>query len=279
MANTNISSSSRKNKINQINQSCLCCVYCGKSYKSRKNIDKHLVLCETIYKCKNNRNAYEEEQEIELPSQTHMYKIILELTDKYNKLEEKMEQMTKWIDKKKKKINVMEWMNTNTHPTFTFEDFNNKIHISNTDIERMMSSGVLDTIHEILSRNIFQYTDNDSRSFPIICFEQKTNYIYVYTNKDDSLESPYWMELERDKLICLMNRIHKMLTKGLLEWKTTNIAKHMFSDQKADAYNKTIVKLMDVTFTSDSTFTKIKSIIYGITKIDLTSIIEYEFEL
>jgi hypothetical protein len=70
-----------------------------------------------------------------------------------------------------------------------------------------------------------------------------------------------------------------MLTKGLLEWKTTNIAKHMFSDQKADAYNKTIVKLMDVTFTSDSTFTKIKSIIYGITKIDLTSIIEYEFEL
>jgi hypothetical protein len=279
MANTNISSSSRKNKINQINQSCLCCVYCGKSYKSRKNIDKHLVLCETIYKCKNNRNAYEEEEEIELPSQTHMYKIILELTDKYNKLEEKMEQMTKWIDKKKKKINVIEWMNTNTHPTFTFEDFNDKIHISNTEIERMMSSGVLDTIHEILSRNIFQYTDNDNRSFPIICFEQKTNYIYVYTNKDDSLESPCWMELERDKLICLMNRIHKMLTKGLLEWKTTNIAKHMFSDQKADAYNKTIVKLMDVTFTNDSTFTKIKSIIYGITKIDLTSIIEYEFEL
>ena len=34
--------------------SCLCCIYCDKRYKTRKNLDKHLVLCEIIYKSKNN---------------------------------------------------------------------------------------------------------------------------------------------------------------------------------------------------------------------------------
>ena len=278
MDNTNIST--KKNSIiqlNKINQSCLCCIYCGKSYKSKKNIDKHLVLCETIFKCRNNRGTYPEDDELELPSQKHMYKIILDLTEKYNKLEEKMEQMTKWIDKKKKKINVMEWLNTNTHPAFTFDDFNDKIRVSNNETERMISNGFQDSIHEILSRNIFHYTDSETRNFPIICFEQKTNYIYVYNKNADSSE-PLWMELEREKLVCLMNKIHKVLTKSLLDWKHTHTTNNTFSDQKADTYNKTLVKLMDVNFNQDSTFNKMKSIIYGITKIDLKSMIEYEFE-
>jgi len=265
------------NRRNQLNQSCLSCVYCGKNYKSRKNIDKHLVLCETIYKCKNNRGTYEEEEEIELPSQKHMYKIILELTDKYNKLEEKMEQMTKWIDKKKKKINVIEWLNTNTSPSFTFDDLNDKILVSNNETERMITNGFLDAIHEILSRNILQISNNEPRNFPIICFEQKTNYIYVYNKTLESLE-PCWVELERDKFVCLMNQIHKLLAKSLVEWKKTQTSNNAFSDQKADTYNKTIVKLMDVNFNQDSTFNKMKSIIYGLTKLDLKSLIEYEFE-
>jgi hypothetical protein len=171
----------------------------------------------------------------------------------------------------------MEWLNTNTHPSFTFDDFTNKIHIYNNDSERMITNGFIDAIQEILSRNIFQYSDNETRNFPIICFEQKPNYVYVYNTNADSLE-PCWIELEREKLVYLMNQIHKVLTKCLLEWKKIQTSNNTFSDQKADTYNKTIVKLMDVNFNQDSTFNKMKGIIYGITKIDLKSMFEYEFE-
>ena len=75
---------------NKIKQSCLCCIYCGKSYKTRLNLDKHLILCETIHRSKNikgNSNQHVDEiEEKELPSQRQMYNIILQLTLKCNKL-------------------------------------------------------------------------------------------------------------------------------------------------------------------------------------------------
>ena len=93
----------------------LCCEYCGKGYKRRVNLDKHFILCEIVYKAKKkDRKVDKEAEEIdsELPSQKQMYKMLLELALKYNKLEEKVELMNKWVDKKKKKINVLDWLNT-----------------------------------------------------------------------------------------------------------------------------------------------------------------------
>jgi len=271
------------NIINKLPQnSCLCCIYCDKRYKTRKNLDKHLVLCEIIYKSRNNKtyNARAEEEEFELPSQKYMYKIILDLAEKYSKLEEKMEQVTKWIDKKKKKINVIEWLNSNINPEFIFDDLFNKIEVSEEDIERLLMSNFMDIICEIVTNNLYQLSQN--KSLPVFCFDQKTNYIYVYSNKDKDSQtesnSRCWIELEREKLISFMNKIHMKITKKLTEWKKTQEIEGTFVDSKAEKYNKTIMKLMDVNFKQDSTFNKIKSIIYGSLKTDMKALIEYEFE-
>ena len=255
--------------------SCLCCIYCDKRYKTRKNLDKHLVLCEIIYKSKNNKtNIAREEEEIELPSQKYMYKIILDLAEKYSKLEEKMEQVTKWIDKKKKKINVIEWLNTNINPEFIFDDLFNKIEVSEEDIERLLMTNFMDIICEIVTNNLYKLSQ--SKSLPIFCFDQKTNFIYVYNIKDS--QTPCWFELEREKLISFMNKIHMKITKKLSEWKKTQESQGTFVDSKAEKYNKTIMKLMDINFKQDNTFNKIKSIIYGSLKTDMKALIEYEFE-
>jgi hypothetical protein len=259
--------------------SCLCCIYCDKRYKTRKNLDKHLVLCEIIYKSKNNKtyNAREEEEEIELPSQKYMYKIILDLAEKYSKLEEKMEQLTKWIDKKKKKINVIEWLNTNINPEFIFDDLFDNIEVSEEDIERLLMTNFMDIICEIVTNNLYKLSQ--SKSLPIFCFDQKTNYIYVYNIQNiPQSENPSWSPVEREKLISFMNKIHMKITKKLSEWKKTQEIDGTFVDSKAEKYNKTIIKLMDINFKQDNTFNKIKSIIYGSLKTDMKALVEYEFE-
>ena len=259
--------------------SCLCCIYCDKRYKTRKNLDKHLVLCEIIYKSKNNKtyNAREEEEEIELPSQKYMYKIILDLAEKYSKLEEKMEQLTKWIDKKKKKINVIEWLNTNINPEFIFDDLFDKIEVSEEDIERLLMTNFMDIICEIITNNLYKLSQ--SKSLPIFCFDQKTNFIYVYNIQNiPQSENPSWFPVEREKLISFMNKIHMKITKKLIEWKKTQEIDGTFVDSKAEKYNKTIMKLMDINFKQDNTFNKIKSIIYGSLKTDMKALVEYEFE-
>ena len=47
--------------------------------------------------------------------------MLLELGQKYNRLEEKVDEMSKWITKKKKKINILEWLNTNITPIISFD--------------------------------------------------------------------------------------------------------------------------------------------------------------
>ena len=104
-----------------------CCEYCGKEYKRRLNLDKHFILCEIVFKAKKkDRRIDKETEEIneEMPTQKQMYKMMLELALKYNKLEEKIELMSKWVDKTKKKINVLDWLNasSNLKPELIFDN-------------------------------------------------------------------------------------------------------------------------------------------------------------
>jgi hypothetical protein len=64
-----------------------------------------------------------------------MYSILLELGMKFNRLEEKLDELNKWVIKKKKKINVIEWLNTNITPTIKFDSLIEKINITQDDVK------------------------------------------------------------------------------------------------------------------------------------------------
>jgi hypothetical protein len=264
---------------NKIKQSCLCCIYCGKSYKTRGNLDKHLILCETIHRSKNTKSKttqhVDEFEEKDLPSQRQMYNIILELTLKCNKLEEKIEQMSKWVEKKKKKINIVEWLNTNINPEFIFDELINRISLTDSDIDTLLINGFNEAFYQIATRNIFE--KKEQNKFPLFCLDQKTNYIYVY-NKQNSVADPTWSELEREKLIYFMNKIHMMITKGLTDWKKKLEKEKRFNEGQADLYNKTLIKVMDTDFKKEITLNKIKNMIYEALKTDMKGLIEYDFE-
>lgn len=273
---------------NKIKQSCLCCIYCGKSYKTRNNMDKHVVLCETIYRSKNNKPLSLQEDEIEdiqLPTQKQMYNIILELTVKYNKLEEKMEQMTKWIEKKKKKIDVMGWLNKNITPICIFDELINKIAVTNDNIDSLLSNGFIAAFTEVMSTNIFE--KKETHQFPVFCLDQKTNYIYIYTrqptqptqqNQLNNSDSGFWVEIEKETLLHFVNKIHMKITKCLTEWKKRLEEQNNFNDNNIELYNKTLIKLMELNFKSETILNKIKGIIYTGMKTDINKLIEYEFE-
>lgn len=90
---------------NKIKQPSACCIYCGKGYKTRTCLEKHILLCEIIYKGKKGPLRVEEH---DIPSQARLFQMLLELGQKYNRLEEKVEEMNKWVVQKKKKL--MYWI-------------------------------------------------------------------------------------------------------------------------------------------------------------------------
>ena len=95
---------------NKIKQPAQCCVYCGKSYKKITNLNKHVVVCDLIQKSK--RRALtgsglriEEDEEEPLPSQRKMFEMLMELGQKYSRLEEKVDDYVNYV--------VEQWLEEN----------------------------------------------------------------------------------------------------------------------------------------------------------------------
>jgi hypothetical protein len=253
---------------NRIKQSSVCCCsYCGKNYKSKTALEKHVVFCELINKSKKTNNNIEEE---EIPSQKKMYKMLLELGQKYVKLETQIEEMNKFVVKKKKNINVLEWLNMNITPSFTFDNVKEKFIVTTEDIENLFVNNFNDSLNDIFSKTIYCMEE-----MPIRAFFQKPNTLYIY----DKVENNYgWVELSREKLRRFLNFIELKISKELNEWKKKHNDLIRSNDKIAIIYDKTVVKIVSQDFTQEAVLNKIKNMIYSKIKTDMKTIIEYEFE-
>jgi uncharacterized protein YeeX (DUF496 family) len=254
---------------NRIKQPSKCCVYCGKSYVKKTSLDKHTIICELLNNSKNTTTVENEEHSV-VPSQKKIYQILLELGHKFNKLEEKVDDLNKWVVKKKKKINVIEWLNANITPEIKFDNLIEKIIIIQDDVTYLFQNSFSDTLNEIFSRNIYNLSENE---YPIFAFIQKANIFYIYEN-----EEARWAELSKEKIIKFLNRVHMKLLHEFREYKKMNIDKIHQEEAFALLCDKTSVKMMNVDFRQESILGKIKGNMYSRMKTDMKALVEYEFE-
>jgi hypothetical protein len=272
----------------------ICCAQCGKGYKTKTNYEKHLILCGII--SKGNQRSNDEEMLDNLPSQKMMYKMILELGQKYNRLEEKMNEVNKWVVKKKKKIDVIEWLNTTIKPEYIFDELIDKTYVTDANIEFMFNNTVYDTYNSILEnpllRNpLFKKVEQNfddkgcvEQNFddkgcvdvqPIFAFIQKPGLLYAFVSNEGG---GIWVELPRDKLIRFLKLIHLKITRALFDWKKNHLDNIYSSDSVATMFDKTTSKLMAIDFKQEHTLSRFKNIMYSRLKTDVKTMIEYEFE-
>ena len=274
-----------------MNSKQCCCTWCGKGYKTRGNLDKHVILCELIHKSSKkrviNKNSdltdYDEVCE-DLPSPKKMYQMLLELGYKYSKLEEKMEEVNKFIVKKKQKINVVEWLNSNITPSLVFENLIDQIKIIDSDIEFLFENNFLDMINGVLSRFVYN-SESSNNLIPLFAFSQKTNVFYAFVklnnnnNNNNLCEDKccgVWSELSKDQLMKFLMRIQMKVSKAFCEWKTR--CGRVNDDSFDIMCDKTLIKIMGNEFNQDSTFNKMRGVMYNKMKTDMKAMVEYEFE-
>jgi hypothetical protein len=257
-----------------------CCLHCGKGYKTRTNLEKHVNLCELLHKGKKSGICVDDVDK--LPSQKQMFQMLLELGQKYNKLEEKVDEINKWVVKKKKKINIVEWLNTNMVPNLVFEKLHEKITIIDSDIQFLLENSLLDTINEVFTRTIYNMEEEFEIKIPMFAFVQKANIFYIFdkngNNMDDDDDKNVWMELHKDKLMRFLMRVQMKISKAFCEWKKKKADKKCGDDHFDMLCDKTIVKIMGTEFNQDATISKMKAIMYNKMKADMKALIEYEFE-
>ena len=254
------------------------CTWCGKGYKTKINLEKHTILCELIHKSSKKRSNKNNDDfdDIcdDLPSPKKMYQMLLELGYKYSKLEEKMDEVNKFVVKKKKKINVLEWLNSNITPSLVFEKLIEQVIIIDSDIEFLLENNFLDTINVVLSRFLYLEKEEESESnlIPLFAFVQKTNIFYAF------VEGGGWIELPKDKLCLFLMRVQMKISKAFHEWKKQRAIRIRDDESFAILCDKTLIKIMGNEFKQDSTFGKMRAVMYNKMKTDMKAMVEYEFE-
>lgn len=258
--------------LTQSKKSCLkkTCTYCLKKYTNKTSLDKHILICSLLYKSKRQLKI-EEEESNEIPTYQDLCEIIKELLLKVKKLEEKGEIYDKYINKMKKKINIIDWLNNHLNPNIYWEDFINKFTIKEEDILFMMNNTFIDTLFQILNENINYSPELINISSPIFCSDHKINTIYAF-QKDKK-----WAELNKKQLIEMFNILYFKIFKNLLAWKQQNEDLLNRNEGLENIYMKTMGKILSVDFNNETFLSKAKTCLYNITKTEKQKIVEYEF--
>jgi len=265
----------------------LKCCSCNKKYIRKSSWEKHKILCDFISKTQREKIIDNQESE-DLPSFVQLVKIVQELSLKNSKLENKINQMEKWIDNKKKKINVIDWLKINRKPFNVFGQWINNITVSPENIEYLKDNTIFQTIQNMFqshnqnnnqnnnqidtNTNVDTNTNTDTNKviIPIACFCQKANLFYIYDNA--------WRQMKADDFINLLQKIQHQFIKALTFWRQQNIIEITNNDSMSILYNKMIIKIMNISLIQDANYGKIHANLYNYLKMDLKSLIEYEFE-
>jgi hypothetical protein len=83
-----------------------------------------------------------------------------------------------------------------------------------------------------------------------------------------------------DTILLFLKKIQSKLIGELTNWKIANKTQIDSNDKLSDQFNKAVIKLMSVNFTTqDVGASRLRNGLYTFLKTDLKNLIEYEFEL
>ena len=185
------------------------CKYCKKSYINQKSYNKHMLLCMEVDNAKNN------EFDI-VPSQNKIYKMVKQLIYENEELKKKVKRLENKMFQKKKKINIIEWLNKQgnevDHNTYkNYELFFKNIKLNNS-LQHIIHNSYIDgyfiIIKYLLKENI------------LIAWKQKKE-IYYYNDS--------WYVFKVSDLFNLTSKIQRNLICELFE-KRDDISNDSFID-------------------------------------------------
>lgn len=243
------------------------CPFCDKEYTRQSSFNKHKVSCEFLSKSKQ-EHKIEEEETNNLPSYKELVLIVQQLALECNNQKQKIQYLEKLIEPTKKKINVIQWLNTNIIPTVDFNTWKSQISIFQKHLTYLFDSPIIDAVTNVL-QDIIKLPDDGQA--PIFSFTEKPSKFYIF--KNDS-----WCEIQTTDLALLFKKIQSGLLQIILKWKTENLANPHSSDRLLEIYNRNMIKIMSISLEPDPTFNKIRSNFYNMIKIEIKHLIEFEFE-
>jgi hypothetical protein len=240
------------------------CPFCLRAYKIKVYFNRHVAACELLRRSTSDRND-EIEANADIPDSRKLYEMVLVLAQKNKALEEKVEELSKRVTIKKKKLHLKDWLDQNYSSIQTFDLFMLTKKITQDDYKIVCKYDYIEGITMIL-KNIFP-TDSES-SLPIRAFEQKDNTFFV--KNDDG-----WNTMSTTELEGLIASIGKQLMTLFVLWQEKN--KHRLTqDSYIEEYMDILQKMLGSSHSSEVIIARIKKSLYKHLKTNLKNVMQVE---
>jgi hypothetical protein len=246
------------------NYTCNCC---SKKYTKKSSYQNHAVLCEFLHSSKREKNIDEEESS-DLPSYKNLVKLVGMLAVKNSKLEEKVESLQKYVEKSKRKINIVEWLNTNVKPSLSLSKFLESIVLSESHINCLNEHNMMKTMTSIIEEHFIK-----ENCLPIYAFKEKVNTFYSFNPETNS-----WSEMEKDNVISMLYYVDRLVQREITAWQIKYHEKIKYNDKWAQTFAKLVGKANALSYRDEATLSRMKGILFNQLKCEVKRYVEYEFE-
>jgi len=233
------------------------CPYCSKAYGRISALQNHSAFCAIQYQGK--YAAKSSEEELDIPPIRDMYIVLQKLVMDNEKLHKKISQLEKITSREKKKMCLIDWLNTHKLPNIDFAEWVKNIEVTQSDFNRILNNNIINIIMDIIRKNV------DERLIPICSFDQKLKTIFIYTKKE-------WRIVEKEEFYRFIDNIIRKLTGQLNHWIQRNELQLQNNEEQFHMYTKKIY-----TIDTDEVSRRIHLRLYNQIKYNLRNIVEYEF--
>lgn len=211
---------------------------CGKKYVRQDAFTRHKTLCQLVYNCDKNEKSIEVNY---IPTNRELYIMLLELFKKYEKLQNDYSDLKHYVTNVKKKVNIIEYLNTNFICANNFLDFIGALDININHIDNICDNNYIKVVTELLINYI---KNNDA---PIKRYNKE---IYIYQNKwqilDSEIEKKFYNLLDCKILDCFnywkLERERMMDNATFTDLYVKNMKKILISNSKKQEIKNILYK-------------------------------------
>jgi hypothetical protein len=263
------------------NENKFICAYCNKIYIRKASYNNHLVkckLCRFASDCGTNRSVNNDNSgaiNIDLLKKDlnihNLFAMVIMLYNKYEKLESEYAELKKYVAITKNKINILDYLNENFKQEFMSNGGNNitkfmdELVIGEDQLQKIFKYDYVDGIFNI----ICDYINVKGSLFPIKCFNTKENVLYIF-------DGQLWLIMDDVYLRKFIKSFDKKILTKFVEWKKI-AEKTIDTEIFGEIYIQNMKKVIGGNYEKKNPASMIKNRLYKHLKVDLQSIVSYDF--
>jgi hypothetical protein len=252
------------------------CSHCKKSYISKSAYNNHNLKCELRSICNKIQTKDEQEQELDVKfngSINDLYKLLINLNNKFDKLETDYNQLKKYANITKNKIDVIEYLNINfNYGDFDFVKFLNSIQITDTELQIIFDNDYINGIYKIITDHIEKHKHNIN--IPIKAFSNKEGVLYICFNLNSTEHK--WVIMDDEHIKSIMKYFNKTLSTLFLNWQELN-KKKLPGDVFTTVYVKNMKRVFAINYEKKNMNAMLKNKLYKHLKINLRNFVSHDF--